>query len=155
VLASPRMWGSDMKALGGLAGMAAGAAAWVIAGAAASQEFGGVYTFQTDDLAPGPEVQVLSGLLLAESDDFGGYEVMVIATDLYQDAAGQSRRIHARQSCNAEFDGSQVLVECQVEASDGENYQPDNFVLQPGANGVWAGQLLSAVSGGVELYPVF
>ena len=135
----------------GVASLAAAAA--LSAGAAQAEPggFAGGFSFQSDDLVAGPDVQILSGYAIAELQDNGAYRVGLVATDFYQNAEG-SRRVYALQLCTGQPEGAEMVITCQVSETTGSNYTPDDFRLQqvPGSPVLWRGTLSSNGTAPVE-----
>lgn len=132
---------------------AVAAAGLVAASAAAAQElpvpndptsFHGVSTFQTSDLIDGPGVQLLSGVVVAYGDGAGSYAMLLFALDYYQDPEGGERRVSATQNCGGETIGAELVITCEVEASSGTNYAPDNFRLTLAGERHWTGTVTSS-----------
>jgi hypothetical protein len=103
-------------------------------------EFAGQFVFQTSDLRPGPDFEILSGYADAERLPDGTYDLFLFAVNYIQDARGQ-RRFYAAQRCTGQFQGLDMRITCTVEQTTGQNYTPDNFVLRqdPDGRDRWAG----------------
>ncbi len=143
-----------MKRFSRLVGAAALAAATaLIAGAAQAEpgQFAGNFSFQTDDLIAGPNVQILSGSAVAALQNNGTYRVSLVATDFFQNPEG-SRRVYAVQLCTGQPDGGEMTITCQVVSTNSTNYTPDNFRLRqdPATPTLWRGTLSSSGSAPVE-----
>ncbi len=136
-----------------IGGAALTAAAVLTAGAALAEpgQFAGGFSFQTDDLIAGADVQILSGYALAELQSNGSYRVSVVATDFYQNAEG-SRRVYALELCTGQPTGTEMVITCQVVQSTGTNYAPDDFRLtqDPAAPTLWRGTMSSNGTAPVE-----
>lgn len=144
-----------MKKMLGLIGAGVlGVAAVPTAGAAQTPEpgqFAGGFSFQTDDLIAGTDVQILSGYAQAQLQSNGSYRVSVVATDYYQNAQG-SRRIYALELCTGQPTGGEMVITCQVVQSTGTNYVPDDFRLtqDAAAPSLWRGTMSSNGTAPVE-----
>lgn len=124
-----------------------------MAGPAVAQQtdFSGTFSFQTEDLDPGPRFSLISGYAYSEAAGDGTYLITLVATQ-YQQTEQSRGRVYALQACVGRPSGRDIAIVCEVSGSTStRNYLPDNFILRPsGEELIWQGEVTSSGSAGVE-----
>lgn len=104
-------------------------------------QFAGRFTFQSDDLEPGPEVNIISGFATVRQQDDGTYDVVLLSTDLFQTAAGDTVRQYAFETCIGQLKGTAMEISCEIRQTTDADFTANNFRLQyiPDSIGLWRG----------------
>ena len=108
---------------------------------AAPGQFVGGFTFQTNDLEPGPEVNIISGHAFARKKADGAYDIVMMSTDFFQTATGETVRLYAMQTCIGQMKGAEIELSCEVRQATEADYPANNFRLKyiPDSIGLWRG----------------
>ncbi len=126
--------------------MVAAMAAMALSAPASAQDVGdlsGTWSFQSNPYGNEQFGVVMSGVAVMTASAPDRYDIRLLANELIiERATGRSQILSARQSCTGENTDGQVSITCQM-AEALEGYEPDNFILQAGANGE---QLVGALS---------
>jgi hypothetical protein len=122
------------------------AAAMALAAPANAQDtndLSGTWSFQTASYGNEQFGVIMSGAAIFTANGANRYDVRLIANErIVQRDTAQYRMLTARQTCSAENAEGQITLTCQL-SQPLEGYEPDNFVLQTGAN---ADELVGALN---------
>ena len=113
------------------------------AGAALAQppKFVGGYMFQTNDLDPGPEANIISGHAVVRQKADGAYDIALNSTEFLETETGSPVRVYAIQTCTGQMKGAEIEIFCEVLQASELDYPASNFRLKyvPGTSGMWRG----------------
>ncbi len=104
------------------------------ANAQQSGDLSGTWAFQSSTYGNEQFGVIMSGAAVFTATAPNRYNVRLIANErIVQRDTAQYRMLTARQTCAAENAEGQITLTCRL-SEPVEGYEPDNFVLQAGAN---------------------
>ncbi len=78
---------------------------------------------------------------LREPRSPGAYDIVMMSTDFFQTATGETVRLYAMQTCIGQMKGAEIEISCEVRQATEADYPANNFRLKyiPDSIGLWRG----------------